>query len=181
MTTAACGTGDRFDPALIIAGLAVLDEDIRHIEETLLRLDELRGLVIKRDDANLASLLERIEAEAAGRSAHELKRQSVRRKLADAFGCASAEEMTLSRVESESALPEGTRVQVAMRREKLRLLVEKLRKEYTATVLLLADCARFNRLLLESVFELGKPATVVYGADGAARRQSGANLVNMRL
>jgi len=178
MTAAACGIQDRFDELL-----GVLDEDARHIEETLLRLDELRGLVVKRDDANLANLLERIEAEAAGRSAHELKRQSVRRKLAPIYRGASAEEMTLSRLESESVLPEGTRVQVAMRREKLRSLVEELRKEYAATVLLLADCARFNRLLLESIFELGKPVPmlgIVYGADGAARRQSGANLVNLR-
>jgi len=33
--------------------LAVLDEDIRHVRASLLRLDELRSLVIKRDQAAL--------------------------------------------------------------------------------------------------------------------------------
>jgi hypothetical protein len=41
--------------------LAVLDKDIQHIQDTLSTLNELRGLVIKRDDASLHKLLESIQ------------------------------------------------------------------------------------------------------------------------
>ncbi len=44
--------------------LTVLDRDILHIQQSLLRLDELRDLVVKRDDATLRRLLESIQSES---------------------------------------------------------------------------------------------------------------------
>lgn len=158
--------------------LTVLDEDIGHLENTISTLNELRSLVIKRDDTGLAKLFEDVEAKVTNHAANESKRQSIRRELADALGYKCAEEVTLSRL--EAALPAETTAQVVHRRTKLQSLVSELKKEYSATVLLMADCSRFNRLLLESIFALNRSGAITYEADGTTRRQSDGGLVNLR-
>jgi hypothetical protein len=156
--------------------LVVLDKDIQHIEESLLRLNELRGLVVKRDDAALGKLLGSIQAESNGYGSHELKRQSIRKELAIALDC-DVEQMTLSRL--EAVLPEERRVQVTEKKVKLKSLAGQLKKEHLRTAMLLSDCARFNSLLLKSIFDLGKTGMVYYNSDGATKRQTDTAFVNL--
>ena len=75
----------------------VLDEDIRYIRENLSRLNELRSLVVKRDDTSLRKLLESIQSDSNSYKDNELKRRSLRKELATAFNC-GFEQMTLSRL-----------------------------------------------------------------------------------
>lgn len=157
--------------------LGVLDEDIRHIQASLSRLDELRSLVVKRDDATLASLLENIRSEADDYAANESMRQTIRKDLADAVGC-EVETMTLSRL--ETMLPEDVRAQVADRKARLRDLVNELRKEHLSTAMLLSECARFNSRLLRAVFGIGKTSSVTYSPTGATQRHPCAALVNLQ-
>jgi hypothetical protein len=157
--------------------LAVLDEDIRHIRGSLSRLDELRSLVIKRDDTALARLLENIRSEADDYAANESMRQAIREELADAVGC-EVETMTLSRL--ETVLPEDRRAQVADRKARLRALVNELRKEHISTAMLLSECARFNSQLLRAVFNIGRTGSVTYSPTGAAKRQTDTTLVNLQ-
>ncbi|MHC4500298.1 MAG: flagellar export chaperone FlgN [Planctomycetota bacterium] len=157
--------------------LVVLDKDIQHIQESLSRLNELRSLVIKRDDAALDGLLEKIRVESDGYAANELKRQSIRKELAIALGC-NFEQMTLSRL--EAALSEGKEAQVSRRKTRLRSLTKDLKKEQLSTALLLSECARFNRLLLNSIFDLGKTGTTTYNSSGATSRQSDTAFVNLQ-
>jgi hypothetical protein len=156
--------------------LAVLDTDIRHIEDSMLQLNELRSLVIKRDDQGLAKLLGAIRAEADSYAANESKRRSVRRELAGALGC-NVEEMTLSRL--ETMLPEQKKVQVSDRKASLLALIKQLKREHSSTAMLLSECARFNRLLLRTIFDVGKTGTVTYNPDGAARQRIDTTLVNL--
>ncbi len=172
MKTTATGTEDKVDELLI-----VLDEDIRHIQESLLRLNELRSLVVKRDDAALGKLLESIQSETDVYRSNELKRQSIREELATAFG-SNLEQMTLSRLESK--LPEEKKAQVTKRKAELRALIKELRKEHLSTALLLSDCARFNTLLLKSVFDLGKTGIVYYDSSGSTKRQTDTAFVNLQ-
>jgi len=157
--------------------LVVLDKDIQHIRESLLRLDELRGLVVKRDEAGLSKLLESIRVESDSYRSHELKRQSLRKELAAALDC-NFEQMTLSRLETR--LSEEKKTQVAERKNKLRSLIAELKKEHLSTAMLLSDCARFNRLLLKSIFDLGNTGTVYYNCNGAAKRQGDTAFVNLQ-
>jgi len=145
--------------------LVVLDEDIRHIEESLLRLNELRGFVVKRDEASLGKLLESIQSESDSYRKNELRRQLIRKELAAAFG-SSIKQMTLSRL--EEVLQEEKKTKIAERKAK------------SGTVLLLADCARFNSLLLKSIFDFGNSPTVYYNADGSTKRQRETAFVNLR-
>ena len=158
--------------------LAVLDKDIQHIQQSLSWLNEIRGLVIKRDDAALSELLQTIRTEADSYAATESKRQLVRKELADALGF-SVEQMTLSVL--QTVLPEEKKVQVEDRKTKLRALIKELRKEHLSTALLLSDCARFNNQLLRALFELGEKGTVYYKPNGATKRRTDTTLVNMRL
>lgn len=157
--------------------LTVLDKDIQHIHDTLSQLNELRSLVIKRDDTALARLLGTIRAEADSYAANESKRRSMRRELAGAFGC-GVKEVTLSRL--ETVLPEGKRAQVSTRKAKLKTLIQELKKEHSSIAMLLSECARFNSLLLRSIFDLGKTGTVTYNPDGAARQEIDKTLVNLQ-
>ncbi|MHC4460050.1 MAG: hypothetical protein ACYS6W_06230 [Planctomycetota bacterium] len=156
--------------------LVILDKDTQHIQESLSRLNELRRLVIKRDDAALGKLLKSIQTESDSYKSHELKRQSIRKELAAALD-SSLEQMTLSRL--EEVLPEEKKAQVTERKEKLRLLTEELKKEYLSTTMLLSDCARFNNLLLKSIFDLGKTGMVYYNSNGAAKRHTDTAFVSL--
>ncbi len=157
--------------------LACLDEDARRIEESLSQLNQLRTLVIKRDDEALGRLLESIQAQSDQHSRQQQDRQSVRTELANAFGC-SLEQMTLSALQKK--LPEAERERVNQMRAKLKGLVAELRKEYAGTMLLLSECSRLNNLLLKSIFKLGGTGDVYYNANGVVRRQSKTAFVNLQ-
>jgi hypothetical protein len=157
--------------------LTVLDKDIEYMQDSLSLLNELRSLVIKRDDAALGKLLGSIRTEADSYATNESKRRSIRRELAGALGC-NVREMTLSRL--ETILPEEKKTQVADRRAKLRALAEELKKEHSSTAMFLSECARFNSVLLRTIFDVGKTGTVTYSPNGAAKRQIDTALVNLR-
>lgn len=160
--------------------LAVLDKDIQHIQQSLAQLNELRTLVIKRDEAALSKLLETIQSQSDNYRKHELKRQLIRNELADLAEC-TPEQMTLSKL--EATLQKEKKAQVTSRKATLIALVKELKKEHLSTVLLLSECARFNSLLLRSIFDLGKSETITYNYNGAAKRsdlERNVAFVNLR-
>jgi len=158
--------------------LACLDKDSQHIQESLSQLNKLRSLVIKRDDAGLGTLLKIIQAESDNYRNHESKRQTIRKELANALGC-NIEQMTLSAL--EASLPKEKKAQVTNKKAKLISLVKELKKEYLSTALLLSECARFNNLLLKSIFDLGKTEAVYYNSNGATKQQTDMAFVNLQL
>ncbi|MHC4425027.1 MAG: flagellar export chaperone FlgN [Planctomycetota bacterium] len=173
MKATAIGIDEKVDELLVC-----LDEDIRHIQESLLHLNELRRLVIKRDDTALGKLLESIQAESDRYRSHELKRQSIRKELANALGC-DLEQVTLSAL--EASLPKARKDEVTQMKAELRPLTEELKKEHLSTALLLSECARFNNLLLRSIFDIGRTGAVYYNSNGATRRQIDTAFVNLQL
>ncbi|MHC4644162.1 MAG: flagellar export chaperone FlgN [Planctomycetota bacterium] len=156
--------------------IAVLNKDVRHIRQTLSRLNELRALLIRRDDVALGKLLESIQAESADYGKVELQRRTIRKELAIALGCDFGQ-LTLGGL--ETALPEEQRLQVVQLKKELKSLVEDLKREHLGTMLLLSECARFNNVLLQGIFNLGRAGTVTYDASGSARRHSDMAFVNL--
>ncbi len=157
--------------------LACLDTDVKHIQESLSNLDELRSLVIKRDDTALGKLLENIQARANQYSNNESNRQSIRKDLANTLGC-DIEQMTLSKL--TSCLPEAERERLTQMQTKLRALSGELKKEHFSTAMLLSECARFNSLLLRSVFDLSQTGAVYYNSNGATKRQIDTAFMNLQ-
>jgi hypothetical protein len=165
-------------PALesrVVALLDVLDEDIRHLESTLSRLDTLRSLLIKREETALKELLEEIRRRADAYQANEQKRKGLRRNLAADLGWAE-HDLTLSKLQKELAEP--SRTAVAQRQTRLRFLAVQLKREYTLTVLLVRDCLRFNRSLMEAFFGAGGRGAATYSPTGAARHEIHATLMS---
>jgi len=155
--------------------IAVLDEDIRHIEDSLLRLDRLRGLVIKRDDVGLNILLEDIRSASSTYTQNELRRKTIREDLARMFDC-DVDQMTLSWLQAE--LDDPKRSLIIDKKRQLRSLAGRLKKEHISTSMLLADCSRFNSMLLRGIFNLGNSDEIYYGADGAMKQQRNTAFVN---
>jgi len=158
--------------------LACLDRDVQHMQESLLQLNEMRRLVIKRDEAALGKLLESIHAEAGCYRNHELNRKSIRKELAENLGC-SFEQMTLSAL--QVSLPEAKKEQVTQMKAKLRSLSAELKTEYLSTALLLSECARFNNLLLKGIFDFGKTESIHYNSNGETKRQIDMAFVNLQI
>ena len=166
------GTEEKIDELLV-----VLDENIRNMRESLSRLDELRGLVVKHDEPALAQLCETIRAESDSYRNCELKRQSMRKELAVILGC-DIEHVTLSRF--EGILAGEKKAQVAKKKAELRSLAGKLKKEHLKTTMLLSDCARFNGALLRGVLELGRTGAITYTSDGSTKAQAETGFVNLQ-
>lgn len=158
--------------------LTCLDKDSQHIQESLSQLSKLRSYVIKRDDSGLSQLLNIIQAETSSYRNHESNRQTIRKELANALGC-NTEQMTLSALEAR--LPKGKKDQIIKKKAKLMSLINELKKEHLSTILLLSECARFNNLLLKSIFDLGRTGAVYYNSNGATKQQTDMAFVNLHL
>jgi len=161
----------------IQALLEVLDEDIRHVETVLSRLEALRALLIKRDDAGLEKLLEDIRRQAETYAANGQKRQSLRNDLAAHFGW-NERDVTLSRLQGQLTGP--SRAALMGRQARLKSLIEQLKREHTLTTVLLADCARFNRLLMQALFGVSGKGNMTYSPTGAAKHPSDMPLMSLR-
>jgi hypothetical protein len=172
MKAAAVPIEDKVDRLLIC-----LDRDLQHMQESLQQLNEMRRLVIKRDEAALGRLLESIQAGAGHYRDHEFNRKLIRKELADSLGC-DLKEMTLSTL--QASLPEAKKDQVTQMKAKLRSVSAELKKEHLSTALLLSECARFNNLLLKGIFDLGKTHSVHYNSNGETRRQVDMAFVNLQ-
>ena len=157
--------------------LAVIDGDIQLTRKTLARLDQLRSLVIKRDDAGLSKILSDIQAESGSYRDNELKKQSIRYELGMALGC-RLEQVTLTMLEAE--LSGEKKAEVSRTKSCLQMLGEELKKEYSSTAMLLSECARFNRVLLKNIFEFSQRGMVTYNPKGSAERQGNSAFVNLQ-
>jgi hypothetical protein len=158
--------------------LGVLERDIEHIGRTVSYLNELRGLVIKRDEKGMCRLLDVIRTESQEYAGNEQRRNLMRKEMAEVLGC-RPEELTLTFLKKGASGQALTAIAEAQ--QKLKTMVERLQREYTATVTLVSDCARINSLLLKTVFERNLPGLVCYDSAGLTKRQGDAAFMNMRL
>lgn len=157
--------------------LSVLGDDIRHIRQTLERLDALRAAVVTRDEEGLKCLLDEVADEQRSYELVERRRDGIRKQMADVLGC-GIEEMNLSKLCGE--LTGERRDLVTQAQQELKGMCEKLRKEHMATNILLKECSRFNNLLLRSILGNGRE-TVTYNSRGDASWELQRGMVSIRL
>jgi hypothetical protein len=159
--------------------LGILELDIERIERTIQNFNNLRGLVIKRDEKELGRLLETIQSESQVYSHNERQRNLLRKEISEIIG-SPAESMNLSGLKQHLSEPELIE-QLSDRQLKLRNMVMRLKSEYISTVALLSDCARINSALLKCVFGWGRGNLVSYNSAGEISRQNDAAFMNMRM
>ena len=157
--------------------LLVLDKDIEQIKINLDILDQLRSLVVKRDESALRELLENMRSGPNSYRENELKRQLLQKDLALTLGCDTGQ-ITLSGL---SELLSGDRKErVAEKKEQLSTLTNELMKEHLATSMLLSDCARFNRAMLNGIFAVAQSGSNTYSATGSAVRTAETAFVDLQ-
>ena len=157
--------------------LDVLDGDIQQLRTNLSLLDQLRELVLKRDEVGLRRLLEDMQTRGRGDIENESKRMIIRKKLAGILGW-NVKQVTLTRL--EDTVTGSQRLAIAEKKAELESLIQSLRAEYSKTAFLLSECARFNRLLLEGILEFGRTTALTYKSNGTTESQSRSAFVNMR-
>lgn len=157
---------------------AVLDSDIENLQKMLTRLDSMRSAVIKRDDAELAGILNEIRSDEQIQQERQNQREQIRREIAEIFEV-SLEKITLTFLEKR--VSETQKKILADKKKQLRILSGDLKREYAATVFLLGQCAKINKQMLDAIFNRGKGDAVIYDSGGTARRENGAAFVNMKL
>jgi len=157
--------------------LAVLSIDVENIEKNLVRLNDLRSFVIKRDNNALEKLLSEVRLESGDYSENGSQRCLLRRQLAAAFGY-SDKQITLTML--EGILSGDRRSQVSRMKTKIKTLAEELRKEYLRTSMFLSEFARFNSLLLNSILEMANAGACTYDSKGFTERRTDTAFMDMQ-
>jgi len=155
--------------------LDVLDEEIALLNLRRSQLELLSGAMLDRDEQAVGELLGDIEDSAQRQTTADLKLQAVRTALAAAMGI-EADGLKLSNI--VEALPADMRPQIDYRRQQIILLIDALRTQHMETAVLVHECARINRLLLEGLFRIDtRPVT--YAAGGQQGWSPHAGLIDM--
>ena len=127
---------------------AFLDHQSGHLRNVLECLDEFRKALIRRDLPVLQAMQTQLAGQADIRLQMDQTQRAIQQKLADVLSCRE-EEVCLSAVCRR--LDRGQQEIIQTRRKGLADLVQRLRQQHLATELLLRECARMNRRLLETV------------------------------
>lgn len=153
----------------------ILDLEQQRMEQTLGQLDELRSAVIRRDETGLQDLLNQIQIRQNDFSGLDQRRQTLRRRLAERIGCPESQ-LNLTRL--IRGLPAEQGDPLRQRQQQLRKQIRELKMEHHLTGLLLADCARLNRMLLRAM--LGGVGDS-YNAQGRSNWQVQDRLVSVQM
>jgi len=145
--------------------LTVLDEEIRLLDLRRSQLEALSVAIVERDDDRLEVQLDEIQQTAALQADVDVRLENVRRGLAGDLAM-PPEQLKLHVL---ADLFEGRRrAEIESRRRRIIDLAERLQRQHMHTSVLLSECARVNRLLLDALFPQGKGVDT-YGSDGQER------------
>ncbi len=151
----------------------LLDEQARLLDVRRSQLSSLSGAIVDQDDRAVERLLRQIEQAQQLQARTDARLASARRALAGRAGI-EPDELRLGWLAQHLPGEQGERI--ARARQRIIDLAEALQHEHMRTVLLLSECMRINRQLLESLLPGGGVTT--YGAGGSSWYRSGAGLVD---
>lgn len=154
-----------------------LDRQIDALERAKELFDAFRAALIRRDMEELGQVRRRLEEEETVRL--ELDRQMglCRRRLAAVLSC-PPEEICISRL--CRATDPSTAQELKKRQVRAQGLASEVKTVHLATELLLRECARINRRMLETITGRPTPPSI-YDARGRAAWRPEAGLMNMKL
>lgn len=157
--------------------LDFLDQSVDSVRDMLSMLNAFRAALIRRDDSALRQMQDHLPEVAAQRRQTDYRLERLMLEFADLLQC-PAGEVRLTRI--ALALPPSQRSQVQEKQRALQTLVNRLHIEHRGTELLLRECERLNRLLLDGM--IGKRnQTLTYTPHGQSRREMHRSIVSMRM
>ncbi len=143
--------------------LELLDEQVRLLEEKRGHLRDLSSALIDRDESATESVLERMEDTERRGGEADCRLHRVRQSLGENVGC-PAESLRLTAL--IPLLPAEKGRLLRLRRDRIAEQADHLRREHLRTVMLLNECVRINRMLLETLVP-GAGSVTTYGTGGA--------------
>ena len=157
--------------------LGLLDEEIRLLRLRADQFDELYEAILRRNDGRMESLLEEMTNAQHQQADVDTKLHSVRSLFAKALG-RDADDMRLSVLIGR--LDKKRSMDLEYKREQIILLAETLKRKHLRTAILLSECARVNRMLLEGLLPRAESVTT-YGTGGAQPWRMGSGLVDTEM
>ncbi len=168
----------RSTESLIDELVAILDEEIDLLEQKRSQLADLSEALVSADDEATETLLKQIEQTEYTQTRVDIRLRDVRKALAGVFGYDDARALRLSVLVSE--LPDTQASAVDDRRGRLARQVGKLRRQHLQTAMLLVECSKVNRMMMECLLPAGETVTT-YDAAGTNLWRNGAGLVDKEL
>lgn len=163
--------------SLINPLIDVLEGDMEHISASLEIFNQLRGMIIKRDDKSLNLLLEKARIKTQKYATIENRREQIRKELARLWGC-DISEMTLTKL-TQILSPERSS-QIKETKDKLESLLARFKAEHLSTFMLLSECSRFNGIMLSALLN-GRQDEPTYNSRGSMNREIKQNIMNLQL
>lgn len=165
---------DRLTPVASL--LAALEEQIELLEDRLVHLEDLTAAMVKVDNDRMEGLLGQMDQFTLDQQACHGRLSAARREAAEALGLPGPARLS----QMVSAL--GGREQLALEAARRRLveLMALLKRKHMETSLLLVECMRVNRLLLDQLLPRATGVTV-YGSDGPRTWRNNSGLVDAEL
>jgi len=155
----------------------LLDEQIALLTLRASQLDAMAKLLVDRNDTAMERLLEQMTQSQAMQADTDRRLAHAREAAAEALGY-DVRTVRLSVLERHVGV--GLAEALAFRREQLADLAEQVRRKHMRTALLLVECARINRMLLEGLF--GRSGSCrTYDPTGTAAWDTDAGLVDAEL
>jgi hypothetical protein len=164
--------------------LALLDEQIVLLDNRLAIPKGLSQATANYDNQAMETLLARMEQAMLAQGAHDRALRDVRKRLAAALGwplgntCLTALAKVLG--DDPRQGPQGLAAQVHSRRSRIIQLVAAIRQTHMHMVLLLTECMKVNRLLMEHLFPQAQ-GLALYGSSGHKRWRQSPGLVDAEL
>ncbi len=142
--------------------LCELDAEIDRLDARQSQLVDLSAALVQGDDSRLEELLEAMDTSGRLGTRAETQLSFACKRLGNALGCYESDcrlSMIIERLDSPQAL------EVQERRDRIVEMIDSLRNRHMEAVMLLRECSRMNRLMLECLTPRGESLTV-YGAGG---------------
>ena len=153
---------------------ALLDEEIELLEIRSQQMDRLGEAILGHGAEDMERVLAEMERVQSQQEKTDRRLRAARRDVAEAFG---VEAGALKLCELIDRLPAPAAGNLDRQRETIVRLAGQLRRQHLRTSVLLAECSRVNRMLLEGLLPAGEAVTT-YSRAGTAAWKSQAGLLD---
>jgi flagellar biosynthesis/type III secretory pathway chaperone len=164
------------DP-LLDALVKLLDAEIQQMRTQSEQIQGLGEAIARRDETALGALLARVEGEQSRQQALEEQTGRIRAALAKHYGL-DIEEARLGVLLER--VPPRWRGPLGERRQGIIDMAESLRRQNYEAAVMLYECTRVNRRLLECL-TCGENSVDTYDSEGSSRRRYASGTLNAEL
>lgn len=154
-----------------------LDRQLEVLQTKRLQMERLFVTLARSDNEAMEPLLAAMEETQQQQVHADAQLFLLRTALAGVLGC---QERQLRLSELAQALPSPHGQRLLDRRQAVIEAVERLRRQHMETTLLLRQCQRLSRMLIESVLH-GQNDSLTYGGNGQVQTREAGGLMNAEL